>query len=297
MLLLRTPTQDRTIPLAAATLVGRASGCLVRVDHPSIPAHWLEIRWRGDGWIWRALSAGDNTRGTGAFVDGSWRRMEAIEGRGTRISLGDISIELIQAGDPVAFAWDLLADKPVFGAELEQVAEVLEGALLPLGAEGSPAAALRDGQVWLYEDSDPIRVLRAHVPQIFPPTQQAIIDLAKGQVTATVYLQTNTLELTQGNRSIEVRGACVRVLAIYDASRQSGQNGWVLATDAWSFWRTLGGPPNTGVDAVAWERGRLRKLLSQARVAGLDCLVETRRVGRATETRLSDRIVHLDVIV
>ncbi len=295
MLLLTTATRTQTLPLAAATLVGRAAGCLVRVDDPAIPAHWLELRWRGDSWAWRALAAEDRTRGTGAFLEGGWRRMDATEGRGTRVSLGTTSVELLSSDPPAPFAWDLLAERPLHGDALEQVAEVRDGALLPFGAEGDPAQALRDGQVWLHEEASGVRALRAHVPDTLPHTLNAALDLRRGDITAHVDLGTNTLTLARGGTSVEVRGACVRAIAVYARAREGTPDGWLSAADVWALWVEFGGAATSPIDAVAWERGRVRRLLDKAGVAGLDALIERRKEGTTTRTRLSDRVVTLVV--
>ena len=103
--------------------------------------------------------------------------MEASGGRGTRVGLGHVAVELVAGGPPEPFAWDLLADRALSGDALEEVAEIRGATLMPLSAEGDEAAALRDGQVWLHvtgQDGAPPRVLRAHVPTSLAPTRSAI---------------------------------------------------------------------------------------------------------------------------
>lgn len=292
-LLVTNGARASTQPLAAATLVGRGASCLVRFDDPAVPAHWLEIRWRGDGWAWRTLSAEERTRGTGAFLENGWRRMESIDGRGTRVSVGDSSVELVAGGPPGPFVWDLVAERAVEGAAMDEVVELRGADLLPLHAEGDAALALRDGQCWLHEGANGPRLLRAHVPQRLAPTTMAALDLRAGQVVAEFDLNAHSLVLTRGDVQVEVRGACVRALAVYAVGERPDP--WLTAADAWCRWVELGGSRDAPVDAVGWERGRLRRILDRAGVAGLDLLVERRKVGSFIQTRLGGAIVRVVV--
>ena len=107
-----------------AVVIGRSPGCLVRVDDPAVPAHWLELRWQGNGWAWRTLNAEERTRGAGAFLYDAWRALEVTAERGTRVALGnDAWVEIVDAGPPEPFAWDVLADHPLEGHALEEVAD------------------------------------------------------------------------------------------------------------------------------------------------------------------------------
>jgi hypothetical protein len=294
-LLIANGTLAHTVPLAAATLVGRAATCLARIDDAAVPAHWLEIRWRGDSWAWRVLASEDRTRGAGRFLDNGWRRMEANQGKGTRVALGDISVELVTGGPPEPFLWDLTTDKPLLGADLEQYAEVRGDELIPLVAEGNADHALRDGQCWIYPGEDGPRMLRAHVPRGLTPTHQSGLDLRNGSVTAEVDMSRNSLLLTRSGASIEVRGSCVRAIALYHKARSDYSEGWLTASDAWCIWVDLGGNNTSPIDAVAWERGRLRRLLDRAGVAGLDTLFERRKEGAFVHTRLGHAISRLVV--
>jgi hypothetical protein len=56
----------RIVPLAGSSLVGRGAACLVRMDDPAVPTHWLELRWIEGGWRWRTLAAAARTRGVAA---------------------------------------------------------------------------------------------------------------------------------------------------------------------------------------------------------------------------------------
>jgi hypothetical protein len=279
-----------TSPLAGATLIGRSPACLVRIDDASVPAHWLEVRWRGSSWSWRALASSDRTRGTGAFLENGWRSMECSGGRGTRVALGNVSIELISSSPPEPFVWDVLRERSIEGDALDELVEVRGGDLLPLAAEGDATQRLRDGACWLQTTADGPRVLRAHLPQLLAPTVGGSLDLQAGNVSAEFDLRRNTLVLSRGDTLVEVSGTCIRSLAPYERARRDTPDGWLNAADAWCIWVEFGGSPESPVDAVAWERGRLRRILDRAGVTGLDALVERRKSGNYIQTRLGPAI-------
>jgi hypothetical protein len=281
----------RVLPLPTACIVGRGPACLVRVDHPACPAHWLELRWRGDGWAWRALNAAERTRATGAFIGDGWRAMEVGPVRGTRVSLaGEAWIELVDAGPPEPFAWDVLADAPLTGDALDEVAERRGEALLPLSAEGDATQALADGACWLHVGPDGPRTLRAHVPAPFTPTLTTKIDLGRGGVHVEIDLAAQSATFVQGDARVSITGACVRTLTTYARAR-SADGGWLTAEEAWLAWSELGGPDGPPREVVAWERARLRRLLDRAGVAGVDALFTVRKEGGLARVRLGDAIV------
>lgn len=287
-LLLHEADAVRALPLAAATLVGRAPACLVRVVHEACPAHWLELRWFPSGWAWRPLAAADRTYGAGAFLTDGWRALEARDGRGARVRLAGmgVAIELVDAGPPTPFAWDVVSDEPIEGDALAEVAELLGDAMLPLSAEGDLLQALRDGQCWVHVGADGVsRTLRAHVPYVLPATVAPVIDLAAPGVTLEIDLDALTAAVHQGDASAVVRGECVRVLAVFAHARLSGE-GWLDASDAWTRWVDLGGSADTRLDRMSWERAKLRQQLARQRVASLEALFEQRKSGAFVRTRL-----------
>jgi hypothetical protein len=288
-LLLSESDSVRVVPLAPATLVGRAAACLARVSHESCPAHWLELRWRADGWTWRALAAVDRTYGAGAFVADGWRTLDAREGQGTRVRLIGTSVhmELVEGGAPRPFAWDVLTDEPLDGDALTEVAEVRGHHLLPLAAEGDATQSLRDGQCWVHTTPDgAARTLRAHVPDALAPTLAPRMDLARPGVSVEIDLARLEASFTHGDAAVGVRGECVRALAVFALARRQS-DGWLDASEAWARWVELGGRSDTALDRMSWERGKLRAQLARQRVTGLDGLFERRKTGAFVRTRLA----------
>lgn len=289
---------SRWMPLPASCVVGRGAGCFGRVLNVGCPAHWLELRWRGDGWSWRPLAGAERTRGAGSVLPDGWRRMDVSAGKGTRISHDcGVSVELIEGGDPEPFVWDLVADAALSESELENIAELRGGALYAFGADGAEGRALDDGERWLHLPSGgPPRALRAHVPTPVFPTEQPVLDLAVGGVSATIELREARLSLRRGRAQVEVKAACVRALGVFALARSTAPEGWLTAAEAYQAWVSLGGPASSPVDAVAWERGRLRRLLHSAGVASLDLLFEQRKEGAYVRTRLGMVIEQAELV-
>ena len=281
----------QTLPLAASALVGRGWPCLVRLVHPAAPAYWLELRWFDGTWAWRALTAEARTRGGGAFVANGWRALVPAGGRPPRISLGDdLWIELTDASAPVAFLTDVETGAAIemgsdgLDALTEGVLELRSDAILPLGADGEPGPPVADGAVLRAGD----RMLRAHVPQAGSDTLGGRIDLSRKGVEIEFDEEARVARFSQGEAEVQVRGACVRVLAVYAEARARDlpAGGWLTPDEALAGWRDRGAPPDCHAARVAWERAKLRAQLSRAGAVGLDALYEVRRDGETVRTRL-----------
>jgi hypothetical protein len=293
LLLVADGAARRLVPLPALCLVGRAPACLVQLQQPVCPAHWLEVRWGPEGWSWRPLAALERTRGSGPHRPNGWRGLEVTAERGTRVALaGDAYIELVEGGPPEPFAWDCAAALPVIGEALERVAELRGELMLPIAAEGDPAAALQDGALWVHRDGDRLQILRAHVPASLPETLDTRLDLGRGAVSVEVDLGASVADLVQGSARVQVSGQAVRTFALYARARAADPagEGWLSANDAWAAWLELGGAAEATVEAVSWERTRLRQLLHRARVGSVEAVFARRKVGAFIQIRLGDVI-------
>ena len=285
-LLLHADGRTRSLPLAASTLVGRAPTCHARVADPGVPLHWLEVRWLGDGWGWRALGALGLTRGTGAVDSAGWRRMSVHAGRGTRVTLeGHAWVELLDAGPPAPFVVDLATGDALDDAVLAQVVEVWRDRWLPVSADGDPSRTLVDGEVFV-EGGRPYRVW---IPAPIEATLGSRLDLRRGGVDLELDAEGRCATFVQGDAEAQVRGECVRVLAVYAAARRFG-DGWLSPQEAWEGWHARGAPADARMERVGWERTRLRSALSRAGVAGLDQLFEVDRAGMEWRLRLAPLI-------
>lgn len=280
----------RHIPLAAASLVGRASGCLVRVDDTGIPSHWLELRWAAGGWRWRALAGAERTRGVGMLAEDGWRTLPpSSPGRPQRIRLDDLaSVELEEGGAPVPFLLNLHDGSVRSDEAMDEIVELREdGRLIPFHAEGAAAAALTDGDVVVHEG----RAWRAHLPTPPEATQRVRIDLGRPGASIDVDPQALRATVHQGEVDVTITGEHVRVLIAYAlAARDDANGGWLTAEEAWASWRALGGNPQSPIDRIGWDRGRCRSQLSRAGVGGVDGLFEARRMHGRPEVRITTPI-------
>lgn len=289
-LLITAGSASRVVPLAASTLVGRSWVCLARLDHPACPLYWLEVRWMGSGWAWRALAAEERTRGAGTRLRGEWRALTSSFGRGARVTLDDAcAAELVDDQPPRPFAIDLLTGEPLSEEAFEARAEVRPDGVWPLGDEAWPREPLADGQTFLApQDEGGLQVLRVHRPEAVCHTAEATIDLQRSGARWLIELAGLTATVIQGAASVEVRGECVRVLAVYARARADGPgDGWLRPADAHRAWRKLGGSRDSPQQRVEWERARLRGRLARQGVASVDRLFELSREGDTIRTRLA----------
>ena len=280
-LLVRTADATRAAPLAASTLVGRHPASQVRIDDPRVPLLWLELRWHGSSWAWRALGGHDRTRGAGAPLSEGWRHLAA----GSRVRLDEhVSVELVTEAGPVAMLLDPITGELAPPDVLDRLIEVRDGRMLPIAAEGDSRYALADGELV----ADPFRTglapgrvaaWRACLSDAPPPTLQARLDLTRPYEVALDEDDTRATFL-QGTASAMVRGECARVLAVFVVARRDDlpRGGWLTPVAAWDAWVALGGNPQSPVARLAWERAKLRALLARQGVAGLDTLFEVERL-------------------
>jgi hypothetical protein len=273
----------RVEKIGAVVLVGRHWTCSVRVDAPGMPLHWVELRWRGDGWAWRVLAAEDDTRGTGDVLDGPWR---ALLPGGGRVRLGaDASIALVEGGPPVLHAVDLIDGRVHEGADLAALLDLRVDGARTLESDEHEARRLEDGDVFVQEgrpyrlvgDARATDTVRSRV-QVRHPRLRCDVDLAGEAATFTL-----------GPRSATVRCAAVRVLAVYVQARISEpeDGGWRTAEAAWRAWVALGGPASSSPERLGWEKGRLRSAITRAGLVEATGLFETRRRDGVVVSRVA----------
>jgi hypothetical protein len=106
-----------------------------------------------------------------------------------------------------------------------------------------------------------------------------VLDLNRETLTAT---------FTTARGSVSARGESVRVLLVYAMARSQEplDEGWVASTEAHAEWVALGGNPESVVERLSWERGKLRTALVRAGAIGLDGLFERRTWAGVPEFRL-----------
>ncbi len=81
----------------------------------------------------------------------------------------------------------------------------------------------------------------------------------------------------------------MRVLLVYARARRDepAEEGWLPSVEAHAEWIALGGNPESVVERLSWERGKLRTALVRAGATGLDQLFERRTWQGVAEFRLA----------
>ena len=282
--------EDRrvAVDLPASALIGRAWCCTPRVRAAFCPLYWLELRWTASQWAWRALAAQERTRGFGTFLGAEWRSLGAQAGRGARVRLDDaVWIELVDSAPPRPCAIDVETGESLSGAALAELVEVRRDGVFPIEAEGAPEEAFGEGSVVRAGG----RILRVHPGEPVPATVRTRLDLAADGLVIDLNLHERIATLSRGARhedaAVQVRGECVRVLAVFLNARIHGEHdGWLSAANAWADWNALGGAKDSPIERLAFERAKLRDQLASAGAGSVHALFERRREGSLTLTRV-----------
>ena len=122
-------SRSRILPAVGSVLAGRQWTCIARFSSARIPLYWLEIRWLGERWAWRALAPNDQTRGSGTTIGEGWRQLVA----GSRLRWDDaVWLQLTGDGPPETTLWDEASGDFRTGEALDSLLEIREGRVLPL---------------------------------------------------------------------------------------------------------------------------------------------------------------------
>ncbi len=161
--------------LRGRNFIGRSRSCTICLDRPEVSGEHAVLRWTGSAWEIKDLSSRN-----GVFVDG--QRLPAGDrttvNAGARLGFGrDVSYQLVDASEPLAFATPLTGGPPV-----EAVGDLLA---LP-GPESPTAMIFRDGDGWSIEQAGDIasaaddsllrigdQAWRLHLPELLSPTDVA----------------------------------------------------------------------------------------------------------------------------
>lgn len=283
--LLITDAATTRVVLPTSLLVGRHWRCDARVVDPAVPLHWLELRWTGDTWAWRALGAADRTVGRGRTLQGGWRGLEVD----ARVRLGNSGVSLVLLDDtpPRLTLQHVETGSWVDGdARFDLVALTEDGPLLR-GADGEPtgdplpdgALLSLDGQQWRLHRPDPV---------VF--TVDGSVSLAAPELSIDFDLLALRAAFSSSDGEIILQGGLVLPLAVYAAAMAHGQapaeGGWLSNVDAQAGLARLGVDMVAGPERMNWDRHRIRSALAELGVTSLHLLFERKRVGRRWRHRL-----------
>ena len=274
---------ERDVLLCPVTVVGRHRDCTVQINSFAIPAHWLELRWRGSQWVWRLLSGENETRGTGEIVEGAFR---ALHPAGGRIRLGtEAWLRLEEGGPPILHARDLIDGTTHQGAALDRLLDRKPSGVWTLAADGEDPRRVEDGDVFMVEGR-PYVLLGI---ELAPDTARPRVQVRHPGLTCDVDGRAETATFTVGTRSVTVVCSAVKALAVYVQARleDDASGGWRTASAVWEAWVAAGGDASSTPPRIGWEKGRLRSAITRAGLVDATGLFETRRRDGVVVSRIA----------
>lgn len=242
---------EREELLGTVNVAGRHRECAVHVESPSVPLHWVELRWRGGEWVWRLLAGENETQGTGEVVDGAFR---ALHPNGGRIRLGaDAWLRLEDGGPPIPHARNLSDGTAHSGDALDTLLDLRPSGAWTLEADGVEPRRLEDGDVFVVDG----RAFRWSGLDAALDTARTRVLARHPRLTCDVDTATETATFTVGTRSVVVRCAAVRALAVYVRARlqEEPAGGWRTAAAVWEAWVAAGGDASSTPQRLGWEKG------------------------------------------
>lgn len=275
MILLKYGLKVKRLPLLESNGFGRSPEFGMRtIPTKNLPLFWLEIRWVAGQWAWRALNSEEETRGKGSVLAHGWRIFQ------DRVYFQNPSIVLLE-----------LFDKSPPEAMVESLTE---GTLTPtsefqglhVGDAGYrvnlESSVLTNGESFVWQGD----AYRLWLPQNYSPSIESTVQLSHEALRLDIYPKSLRAVFSVGINSVAIQGELVRVLWMYALERQQS-DGWVDSMTALQAWVTLGGNRGSDVARISWERNKLRKLLLDQSVQGVDQLFERYRQNTVWFHRLS----------
>ena len=277
---IRLGEDERRVPLAAETLIGRHVGCTYTLANPAIPTFWIELRWTDDRWLWRSLVEDHPTSGPTRRHDAVW----AVVGTGDAIRSSAATVVLEDASPPRMFA------ATPGGEEVLQPPDLFEW--IEPGAEGcwpirrgDRVEPLANGSIFAV-DGRPFRLFTVEETLT---TLRARLDLLHPNVFA--YLDVGedsecSLTLCQGDHRVKLSGAYVRAARPYFEARLAAGEGWLTLEQAHERWLAAGGARSDDRYRISRDRSRICRRLTAAHVAHAPWFFETGRHDGTWRTRL-----------
>ena len=283
------PGNTRELLVPEVCQVGRHWSCHIKLTANHVPQFWIELRWLDHQWAWRALNRLEQTRGSGAQLRNGWRGFSATSSRNPRISIADdVWVEFVDLTPPQAFAQNVETLEFIDGDALENLWECVDDRFYRYGWEdaGESAYRLRDGDLVSSEGA----LYRVFFPVSGTPTLVAHLNLMVADCTVSIDVARLAARFESETASVSVTGECVRVLAAYARARADehfSDGGWLTASESHQRWLDLGGNPNSNIERLGFERGKLRNQLRRHGVVDAKVLFERQTSAHRTQLRLS----------
>lgn len=265
---LKIDREERVVPLAAATTIGRNPSSTWVIDDLRAPWTWVELRWAGDHWSWRENESRKktvSTRGSGVVcpvLQGDWRRMDRSM---DYLRIPHLMAQVIDPGPPEPFAIDVV----------DNVEVPLGPVLAHLG--GTPTQQrdfVMDGRVLRFFPALPPEATRAadaDLPEEEEPEPHGAVEpgdrVDRGDVLywfrergGDWVLELRTM-LDHANTELfgVIEKKCLLTAIPYARARLAGQNdGYLTLDQAVAAWRDLTGRPDQDQKQLSENVGKLR---------------------------------------
>ena len=260
MILLKYGLKVKRLPLLESNGFGRSPEFGMRtIPVNNLPLFWLEVRWMFGQWVWRALNSEEETRGKGSVLAHGWR---TFQDRVYFQNPGSVLLELFDKSPPEAMVESLTEGTLIPTSEFHGLHVGDAGYRVNL-----ESAILTNGESFVSQGD----AYRLWLPQNYAPSIESILQLSHEALRLDVYPKSLRAVFSAGMNSVAIQGELVRVLWMYALERKQGE-GWVDSITALEAWVNLGGNPNSDVPRISWERNKLRKLLLDQSVQGVDQL-------------------------
>ena len=261
-----------------STTVGRHIRNSVVIDDTSIPLYWIEFRWTEDGWCWRALKANTETIGMGAVLEQGWRSLKIGQ---TIRKREDITLLCIDDSPPEPIVSNIDTKQQYYGEALLEFIESFEDEFYVTGTVGRKPS-LTDGELFSLFG----QVFRFYSPVPYEQTDHHVLDLLDQDVWLEIDLEHQKAIFGNNQTEIQLSGASILVLFVY-AEAVKYHSKWMTMDNAYRRWIEIGGNAKSTKRRINWERGKIRKKLTDEGVTGVKKLFAQKTFEGVYEFRLA----------
>ena len=269
--------------LSSSNIIGRHWRCDLSISKKDVPLYWLEVRWFGDFWAWRAFSC-ENTRGTGAVLQNGWRKWNS-----GKVSLGaNLSIELMDESGPILCFEHLLKKNRKTLLDMDGRVNFIRGVVY-LEEE---AEQYHDGSLICIEKE----WYRVHIPKNWMMSVNIEVDISSDRISIDIDKSALKATLTQGKSDCVIYGEPVRLLYIYAKLKKKSPERWFSSEDIFSLWQQYGGLRSSPLERLNWERSKIKNLLVAKGVKNVDRLFLRKKEKRKWVIQLSIAAENISII-
>ena len=269
--------------LSSSNIIGRHWRCDLSIPLKGVPLYWIEIRWFGEFWAWRAFSS-EKTRGTGAVLQNGWRKWN-----NGKISLGNTaSIELMEESAPVLCFEHLSTKKRRTLIDMDGRVNFSRGVVYKVEEEEE----YHDGSLICLEKE----WYRVHIPKNWMMSSDVEIDICSSSLSIDIDKTALKATLTQGKADCIINGEPIRLLYVYAKLKKEAPEEWFSSADIFSQWLQYGGLESSPLERLNWERSKIKNLLVAKGVKNVDQLFLRKKEKRKWVIQLITSASNISII-